>query len=77
MHCIIILYRKVTNLCVRFIHANYASQLKSHKFSITPYIIMHKMLEHMIKNRILYQEACFDEFTLICHAHKNVTLYGS
>ena len=64
----------MTNLCVRFIHVNYASQLKSHKFSIAPYIIMHKMLEHMIKNRILYQEARFDEFAQICHAHK-MSLY--
>ena len=71
-HCMIILYRKVTNLCVKFIHANYASQLKSHKFSIAPYIIMHKMLERINKNRINLSRG---PFWWICNTYKMVTLW--
>ena len=39
-----------------------------HKFFIVPYIAMHKTLE-CTEVANFYQEARFDEFTSICHAH--------
>ena len=43
------MYRKVINLCVRFI---YASEMqKNHKF-IVPYVTMHKTLERINENRM-------------------------
>ena len=38
------------------------------------YVTMHKMLECINKITLIYQEAHFDKFILICHTHKNVAL---
>ena len=64
------LYPKATNFCVRFIYANYASQVQVAKIFIEPYITMHKMLERISKyHKFIKKPVLMNSYKFVKHTN--------